>query len=179
MAWWSADIQGRRRPVLQPSSRMFVALQAAASSEGVVPAFKAAQAPRTQPWPSRGLWPSPSEVRRSDEPRRSRSRWAAAARRRSGSGRCAGGLRGENSDVELACRYLIWTTSNRKRTPLAVAAEGGPGRKQFCAFYACARFRTAKTLSRRSNIAAQHHSAATQDRLTCSTSAGSAAPVSK
>jgi hypothetical protein len=63
MAWWSADIQGRRRPVLQPSSRMFVALQAAASSEGVVPAFKAAQAPRTQPWPSRGLWPSPSEVR--------------------------------------------------------------------------------------------------------------------
>jgi hypothetical protein len=40
----AADIRGRRRPVLQPSSRMFKSLQAAASSEGVVLAFRASQA---------------------------------------------------------------------------------------------------------------------------------------
>jgi hypothetical protein len=32
---------------------------------------------------------------------------------------------------------------NRKRTALAVAVEGGKGRKQFCAFSARARFHTA------------------------------------
>src|SRR6478609_871563 len=48
----------------------------------------------------------------------------------------------ENSDVELARRTFVSITLNRKRTALAVAVERGKGRKQFCAFFARARFHT-------------------------------------
>src|SRR6266849_10627282 len=67
---------------------------------------------------------------------------------RSGSRLC------ENSDVGLACRKFVSTTSNNKRTVLAVAVERRKERKQFCAFSARARFHTAWThlgLSRLSN----------------------------
>jgi hypothetical protein len=53
----------------------------------------------------------------------------------------------ENSDVELARRKFVSITLNRKRMALAVAVEGGQGRKQFCAFSARARFHTAWTRS--------------------------------
>src|ERR1700737_2078181 len=48
----------------------------------------------------------------------------------------------ENSEVELARRNFVSITLNRKRTALAVAVERGNGRKQFCAFFARARFHT-------------------------------------
>jgi hypothetical protein len=47
------------------------------------------------------------------------------------------------ADGELARRTFVSITLNRKRTALAVAVEGGKGRKQFCAFSARARFHTA------------------------------------
>jgi hypothetical protein len=55
----------------------------------------------------------------------------------------------ENSDVELARREFVSITLNKKRTVLAVVVEGGKGRKQFCAFFARARFHTAWTLTGR------------------------------
>src|ERR1035438_6423383 len=51
----------------------------------------------------------------------------------------------ENSDVELPRRNFVSITLNRKRTALAVAVEGGKGRKQFCAFSGRPRFHTAST----------------------------------
>jgi hypothetical protein len=49
----------------------------------------------------------------------------------------------ENSDVGLARRKFVSTTSNNKRTVLAVTVERRKERKQFCAFSARARFHTA------------------------------------
>jgi putative ABC transport system substrate-binding protein len=49
----------------------------------------------------------------------------------------------ENSDVELARRNFVSIRLIRKRTALAVTVERRKGRKQFCAFSARARFRTA------------------------------------
>jgi hypothetical protein len=49
----------------------------------------------------------------------------------------------ENSNVRLARRKFVSITLNRKRTALAVTIERRKGRKQFCAFFARARFHTA------------------------------------
>jgi hypothetical protein len=49
----------------------------------------------------------------------------------------------ENFNVGLARRNFVSITLNRKRTALAVTVERRKGRKQFCAFFARARFHTA------------------------------------
>src|SRR6266436_8143467 len=46
----------------------------------------------------------------------------------------------ENSDFELSCRNSFSITMDWKRTALPVITERRKGRKQFCAFFARARF---------------------------------------
>ena len=48
----------------QPSSRMFIALYAAASCSGVVLAFRAVQAPANSALAASRSWTNPSEARR-------------------------------------------------------------------------------------------------------------------
>src|SRR6266403_6286206 len=68
-----------------------------------------------------------------------RPRFLKVEQVRFGSGRC------ENSDVELTRRKFASITLNNKRTALAVTVERRKERKQFCAFFARARFHTART----------------------------------